>query len=146
LLCRTVYVTHDQHEALALSDQLIIMNDGWIEQAGTPLEIYTAPNTSFVADFIGGSNLLKGKITGTKGDRHVLVDLDAGAGQLTCSVLPGEKAAAQGAPVTVSFRPERTGIVAQSSVERTAAERKENNKLSGKVEAASFWVNSLNTV
>ncbi len=133
-----VYVTHDQHEALALSDQLIIMNDGWIEQTGTPLEIYTAPHTSFVADFIGGSNLLKGKIIGKKGDRHVLVELEEGGAQLTCSVLLGEKAAVQGMPVTVSFRPERTGIVAQTATEISLAEGKEINKLSGKVEAALY--------
>ena len=57
---------------------------------------------------------------------------------MTCSILRGEKAAAQGASVTVSFRPERTGIVAQTSTESVLPEGSEINKLSGKVEASLF--------
>jgi iron(III) transport system ATP-binding protein len=133
-----VYVTHDQHEALALSDQLIIMNDGWTVQIGTPLEIYNSPRTSFVADFIGGSNLMKGKIIGPKGDRNVLVELEEVGTQLTCGILRETKAAVQGTPVTVSFRPERTGIVAQTYAESSMPEGKEINKMSGKVEAVLY--------
>ena len=53
-----IYVTHDQGEALAMSDRIFIMKDGRIEQSGTPTEIYGAPKTSFVADFIGAANIL----------------------------------------------------------------------------------------
>ena len=58
-----VYVTHDQSEAMAISDQIIIMNKGVVAQMGTPQEIYYHPNSEFVADFIGEANFLKGTIT-----------------------------------------------------------------------------------
>jgi spermidine/putrescine transport system ATP-binding protein len=60
-----VHVTHDQEEAFALSDHVIVMNAGSIEQQGTPEEIYRRPATTFVADFIGGANLFPGRITAT---------------------------------------------------------------------------------
>ncbi len=55
-----VYVTHDQEEALTLSDRIVVMRDGIIQQVGTPVEIYNEPQNSFVADFIGESNILNG--------------------------------------------------------------------------------------
>jgi spermidine/putrescine transport system ATP-binding protein len=57
-----VYVTHDQEEALTLSDTIIVMNEGKIQQIGTPTDIYNEPQNSFVADFIGESNILNGKM------------------------------------------------------------------------------------
>ena len=62
-----VYVTHDQSEAMAISDKIIIMNQGVVAQMGTPQEIYYHPNSEFVADFIGEANFLKGKITELNG-------------------------------------------------------------------------------
>ncbi|MDA8186935.1 MAG: ABC transporter ATP-binding protein [Dehalococcoidales bacterium] len=56
----TIFVTHDQQEALSLSDSIVVMNGGRVEQVGSPLEIYENPSTLFVADFIGSTNLLKG--------------------------------------------------------------------------------------
>lgn len=58
----TLYVTHDQEEALALSDRVVVMNMGRIEQVGTPAEIYNAPRTPFVARFVGTMNLLPGRL------------------------------------------------------------------------------------
>ena len=58
----TIYVTHDQEEAMSLSDTIVIMNRGNIEQAGTALEIYRQPQTSFVAEFIGSTNFLPGEV------------------------------------------------------------------------------------
>jgi putative spermidine/putrescine transport system ATP-binding protein len=58
----TLFVTHDQEEALSMSDRIVVMNDGAIEQVGTPNEIYNAPRTRFVASFIGTLNLLDGRI------------------------------------------------------------------------------------
>lgn len=58
----TIYVTHDQAEALAVSDRILIMNKGVLQQIGSPQDIYNRPNNVFVADFIGKSNILKGKI------------------------------------------------------------------------------------
>jgi ABC-type Fe3+/spermidine/putrescine transport system ATPase subunit len=60
----SVYVTHDQEEALAISDRVIVMNDGKIEQIGTPDEIYSRPASCFVADFVGSANILPGTIMG----------------------------------------------------------------------------------
>jgi iron(III) transport system ATP-binding protein len=60
----SVYVTHDQEEALAISDRVIVMNVGVIEQIGTPEQIYNSPRSRFVADFVGSANLIKGKVTG----------------------------------------------------------------------------------
>jgi spermidine/putrescine transport system ATP-binding protein len=57
-----VYVTHDQEEALTLSDTIVVMNEGLIQQIGTPTDIYNEPQNSFVADFIGESNILNGKM------------------------------------------------------------------------------------
>jgi putative spermidine/putrescine transport system ATP-binding protein len=59
-----IFVTHDQEEALALADRICLMNDGRIEQLGTPEEIYERPANTFVADFIGASNLIRGEVTG----------------------------------------------------------------------------------
>ena len=60
----SVYVTHDQEEALAISDRVIVMNVGVIEQIGTPEDIYNRPRSRFVADFVGSANLIDGKVTG----------------------------------------------------------------------------------
>lgn len=61
-----IYVTHDQEEALTMSDKVVVMSDGMIQQIGTPEEIYNEPNTVFVADFIGESNIFDGKMTERK--------------------------------------------------------------------------------
>ncbi len=63
----TVYVTHDQSEALALSHQIAVMNRGRIEQIGAPREIYERPVNQFVADFIGSTNFLDGTVSGAEG-------------------------------------------------------------------------------
>lgn len=60
-----VYVTHDQGEALAMADKIVVMNKGKIEQVGTPKEIYSLPTSTFVASFVGKANLIKGKWEGT---------------------------------------------------------------------------------
>lgn len=59
-----IYVTHDQEEALTMSDKVVVMSDGCIEQVGSPEEIYNEPESVFVADFIGDSNIFDGKMTG----------------------------------------------------------------------------------
>ena len=61
----TVYVTHDQEEALAVSDRIAVVNDGRIEQVGRPRELYTAPATRFVAEFLGDNNVFSGAVEGT---------------------------------------------------------------------------------
>lgn len=67
-----VTVTHDQEEALSMSDRIAVMKDGKIEQIGTPAEIYERPRTPFVADFIGDTNLFEGHVEGHDGDRLIV--------------------------------------------------------------------------
>ncbi|MGN6488775.1 MAG: ABC transporter ATP-binding protein [Devosia sp.] len=64
----SIYVTHDQEEALAISDRVVVMRNGEIEQLGTPDEIYNRPRTRFVADFVGAANLLDGEVGGSGND------------------------------------------------------------------------------
>jgi putative spermidine/putrescine transport system ATP-binding protein len=59
----TIYVTHDQEEALAMSDRIVVMSEGRIEQLGTPFEIYNRPSTRFVASFVGTLNVLRGEVS-----------------------------------------------------------------------------------
>jgi spermidine/putrescine transport system ATP-binding protein len=73
-----VFVTHDQGEALTMSDRIAVMSEGRVEQIGTPEEIYNSPATLFVAGFIGSANLLPGKVSGLDGD-DVVVELTSGA-------------------------------------------------------------------
>jgi iron(III) transport system ATP-binding protein len=70
----TVYVTHDQSEAMTLSDRIVVMNRGQIEQAAPPRDVYQRPTTAFVADFIGRSNFLRGTVVGQE-DGALLVDV-----------------------------------------------------------------------
>ncbi len=64
----TIYVTHDQEEALAISERLAVMNAGQVEQIGFPWDVYSAPQSAFVAQFIGSSNSLMGTLTGAGGE------------------------------------------------------------------------------
>ncbi len=95
-----VYVTHDQEEALTMSDRIAVMNRGRVEQLGTPEELYERPATRFVADFIGTTNLLSGAVESSNGDA---VTVRLGSGD-QCVVAGSGYAV--GAPVEVSIRPE----------------------------------------
>jgi ABC-type Fe3+/spermidine/putrescine transport system ATPase subunit len=75
----SLYVTHDQEEALAISDRVIVMNVGGIEQIGTPEDIYNRPKTRFVADFVGSANLIAGRVEGGESGPGP-VDFDASGG------------------------------------------------------------------
>jgi ABC-type Fe3+/spermidine/putrescine transport system ATPase subunit len=97
----TVFVTHDQHEALGLSDRVVVMNGGRIEQLGTPREVYEQPATRFVADFIGASTALDGRALD---ERTVAL----AGGQRVEVRLP--RVLAPGAPVRLLVRPERVAV------------------------------------
>ncbi len=101
----SVYVTHDQIEAMTMADKIVVMHDGIVEQMGTPLELYDRPANTFVAGFIGSPamNMLKGK-AGAGGS----VELD-GSGTVA---VPGLKATA-GQPVTFGIRPEHLTLGSQ---------------------------------
>ena len=72
----TIYVTHDQEEAMAMSDRVIVMRDGRIEQEGPPLEIYDHPRSRFVADFIGAANIVCGRIRQHVAGQPVLLEVE----------------------------------------------------------------------
>jgi spermidine/putrescine ABC transporter ATP-binding subunit len=97
----TVFVTHDQEEALTLSDQVAIMNGGKIEQMGTPRELYERPATDFVANFLGVSNIFDGRVTGRVGSEALVA-----IGPLRVRV-PWEEGIEPGAPIRLAIRPEK---------------------------------------
>ena len=74
----SIYVTHDQGEALALSDRIVVISNGKIQQIGSPKEIYEAPNSRFVADFIGEANIIKGRLESLDQDGMPFVRTDGG--------------------------------------------------------------------
>ena len=110
-----VYVTHDQEEALALSDRIAVMNGGRIEQLGTPEELYDRPRTRFVADFIGTTNLLAGTVVSVAGDGAIL-ELEAGG---RCVV--GADGLAPGEAVEIAVRPEALELVPRPAGDPGAA-------------------------
>ncbi len=101
-----VYVTHDQGEALTMSDRVAIFRDGGLQQVGSPLDVYERPATSFVARFVGESNQFGGTIRETRGGGACMVELDGGwivPATLAQPAGPGERR-------TVSVRPERVRV------------------------------------
>ncbi len=80
----SIYVTHDQEEALAISDRVIVMMSGTVEQVGTPGDIYDRPRTRFVADFVGASNIILGRVELPSENGHVVVRTEQGGALLHC--------------------------------------------------------------
>ena len=106
-ICKTagltaVYVTHDQKEALSIADRLVVLNDGHVQQLGTPESVYRSPNSKFVADFIGESNFLDGEVT--LYDDHS-VNVRTAIGTIT-SGQPPPRDVQLGQKVQLSVRPE----------------------------------------
>lgn len=97
----TLYVTHDQQEALALADRIALMNEGHIEQVGAPLELYRSPKTPFVTQFLGAANFLAGKVSAVLDTGHVKVQ--TAAGEIVCAMEGGAELV--GKPVTCLIRP-----------------------------------------
>ena len=97
----TMFVTHDQEEALALSDKVIVMNHGEVRQFGTPMEIYNSPVDRFVADFIGKSNIFAAQIVAEEGG-YLVCRLANGA----VVKAPASANAVQGSSIYLSIRPE----------------------------------------
>ncbi|MBN9217701.1 MAG: ABC transporter ATP-binding protein [Mesorhizobium sp.] len=116
-----IFVTHDQEEALSMSDRIVVMNAGRVEQIGTPQEVYETPATAFVADFLGKANMLAGTVSRSSGPTAVTL----AAGQTVNVVAP--KPLAQGGKVTVVVRPQKLSVGAAGA-----------NRLSGRVVSASY--------
>jgi putative spermidine/putrescine transport system ATP-binding protein len=101
-----VYVTHDQSEALTLSNRIAVFNDGRVQQVDTPTGIYEHPENTFVAQFIGESNRLDGRVAAVEaGGSHCRVDTTAGSIRALAVRIEGV-----GAPTTLSIRPERISV------------------------------------
>ncbi len=101
-----IYVTHDQEEALTMSDRIAVMSAGNVEQIGTPTEIYDRPASVFVAGFIGQANLWQGRQTGRANRDFVEVDVLG----TTLSAKPGDTTIEPGGRATVMVRPERVRV------------------------------------
>ena len=117
-----IYVTHDQEEALTMSDRIAVMSKGKVQQMGTPVEVYERPANKFVADFIGESNFLEGKIKSlSKNEASVFVP------SLNAEVvgMPISEGLVKGEEVVVSIRPEKIRI--------TEKDAKNNNLFHAKV-------------
>jgi putative spermidine/putrescine transport system ATP-binding protein len=118
----TIYVTHDQEEALSMSDRIVVMNEGRVEQIGTPFEVYNFPRTRFVASFVGTLNILRAQVT------------DAARGQIT---IDGQEIVARrgiadaktGEIRLVALRPEAVSLADPGG---------ERNRMRGTIEDVSF--------
>ena len=101
----SIYVTHDQEEALAISDRIIVMNGGLIEQEGTPGDIYDRPRTRFVADFIGASNIVLGQVEPASSNGHIALRTETGGALLQCAPpVSSPTAAAPAGAAAISIR------------------------------------------
>jgi iron(III) transport system ATP-binding protein len=122
----TVYVTHDQYEALALSHEIAVMSGGQIVQVGTPRDLYERPSSKFVADFVGVTNFLNAAVVAAEGDGRCRVDTPLGELTVRCVERLGTKAA-----VVVSIRPEDVELSESPPVQA-------DNVCVGTVEAKAF--------
>jgi len=103
----TVYVTHDQEEALALSHEIAVMHEGRIQQVGSPRDIYERPATQFVADFVGTSNFITGTVTGPASTLDGCVVVRTEIGDVTVKAL---QTLVAGERIAVSVRPEDVNL------------------------------------
>jgi putative spermidine/putrescine transport system ATP-binding protein len=117
-----IYVTHDQEEALSLSDRIVVMNVGEMEQVGTPFEIYNFPRTRFVANFVGSLNTAEAEVVDPN---QGVLDMD-GVRLESANQLNGK---GKGEKVTIAIRPERLNFL---------SEGKKDNVFDGRVETITF--------
>ncbi len=125
----TVFVTHDQEEALSISDRIVVMNAGRADQIGTPFEIYNKPATRFVASFVGTLNLIEGKVVDPDNNRIMIGDQGITLKQSVTAYKPGDT-------VSLALRPE-AGSLAESAKGDTA--------LTGEVSSAHFLGSVIRT-
>jgi iron(III) transport system ATP-binding protein len=131
----TIYVTHDQEEALSLSDRVAVMRDGRVLQVGPPKELYERPRTRFVADFVGTNNLVAGEVQGG--------DAAARAGELLVSTALGLLRAIAAGPISgrcvLAVRPENVAVGAAAS----NGPGGDGNRVPGRISLISYLGNTL---
>ncbi|MBS3941007.1 MAG: ABC transporter ATP-binding protein [Actinobacteria bacterium] len=116
----SLYVTHDQVEALAMSNVVAVMKDGQIVQEGSPVEIYKSPVNAFVADFIGSANLLDGTVRSTQAGDCCVVEV--GGGLLYAQPSPASPELRSGQEVLIAMRPECITIEGRDDAQPPAAD------------------------
>ncbi len=130
-----IFVTHDQEEALTMSDRIAVMSHGRLEQVGTPEEIYGNPATSFVARFVGETNILPGIVHRRSGqDGTVALD---GGGEIAVP-LPAEGSVAEGSAAEVMLRPEHVAVMPAGSGVNGLAARLVGHSFAGATVALTF--------
>jgi iron(III) transport system ATP-binding protein len=124
----TVYVTHDQEEALSLSDRVAVMREGRVLQVGVPRDLYERPQSRFVADFVGTNNLIPGTVSRTDG-QWLLVETGIGPmrARPTGAAAPGQRC-------VLALRPENVAVGAPGS---------DGNRVCGRITLASYLGNTL---
>jgi putative spermidine/putrescine transport system ATP-binding protein len=133
----TIYVTHDQEEALSMSDRIVVMNEGRVEQIGTPFEVYNNPKTRFVASFVGTLNIMKGKVADPAAGRIVIDGQEVFASKPVTHAQAGEACA-------VALRPEAATLHRSELQEAAkiassfAQESGPRNRMQGTIEEVSF--------
>ena len=139
-----IYVTHDQAEAMALSDRVIVMNHGVIAQNGTPEEIYGRPRSRFVADFVGAANFIKGEVLGAGVEPHTL-RVSTGTETLICSVAQGlafgERNLTPGSRVVLMVRPEKIFVATDGEGSANVGLKEPVNRLNAIVRTNIFGGN-----
>lgn len=108
----TIYVTHDRGEAMTMSDRIVVLDKGIVQQIGTPHELYETPRTVFVADFIGASNILAARVEAAHNDGAVTVR----TGSLRLRSAQPLPPAGSNGEVLVLIRPERIGLIRQGEM------------------------------
>jgi spermidine/putrescine transport system ATP-binding protein len=125
-----VFVTHDQEEAMTMSNRIAVMRNGRLEQLGTPEELYERPTTAFVAGFLGVSNLLDGEVSGRSGD---LAEIRLSGGTLVRAPAGSTNGARR---VRVGIRPEKLRVIPRGADPETTD--RDTNSLDGTVLDASY--------
>jgi spermidine/putrescine transport system ATP-binding protein len=125
-----LYVTHDQGEAMSISDTIAVMNKGRIEQIGKPAEIYETPRTSFVAAFIGDTNFLEGRVTESISERFSRADIPG----LGAVMIDNDKPVRPGDRIHLSLRPEKLSVSREKP-----AESQWDNAIPGTIEDVIYF-------
>ncbi len=124
-----IYVTHDQAEALSLSDQIAVMSNGRVEQFGRPRELYEHPKTEFVRDFLGKTITLPAQLEG-RTRTETIIKLDGNPVRLVCRDNGQRPQLSTGSDVLIAIRPERVALVKSATTE--------TNHVPGRIEAVLY--------